>query len=115
MAIKIRLRRMGSNKKPFFRVVVTDIRRPNGGLFIEQLGWYDPKRKGVNFELDLGRVEYWKGKGAEITDTVRSLVKKCRAAAPTPEQAPAPEPTDTGPGPDRSKAVAAGAAEAQEG
>ena len=80
MAVKIRLRRMGSNRKPFFRVVVTDMRRPNEGRFLEALGWYDPKKKGANYELKLDRIEFWKGRGAILSDTVRSLLKKNRAA-----------------------------------
>ena len=80
MAVKIRLRRMGSNKKPFFRVVVTDMRCPNTGRFLETLGWYDPKKKGSNYELDLERIEYWTGRGAQVSDTVRSLVRKNKVA-----------------------------------
>lgn len=95
MAVKIRLRRMGSNKKPFFRVVVADMRRPNEGRCLESLGWYDPKKKGMNYELRVDRIEYWQGKGAVISDTVSSLLKKAkkapaRAAAPVaPAAAPA--------------------------
>ncbi len=80
MAVKIRLRRMGSNKKPFFRVVVTDMRRPNEGRFLEVLGWYDPKRKGVNYELKPDRIDHWVKQGAQVSDTVKSLLKKNRAA-----------------------------------
>jgi small subunit ribosomal protein S16 len=72
---------MGGNKKPFFRVVVTDSRRPNAGRFLEALGWYDPKKKGTNFELKADRVEYWVGKGAQLSDTVRSLMRKLRKTA----------------------------------
>ena len=87
MAVKIRLKRMGSNKKPFFRVVVADMRRPNEGRCIESLGWYDPKKKGMNYELRVDRIEYWQSKGAVTSDTVKSLLKKAkklpaRAAAP---------------------------------
>lgn len=81
MAVKIRLRRMGSNRKPFFRVVVTDMRRPNEGRFLEALGWYDPKKKGTNYQLKMDRIEFWTGRGAILSDTVRSLLKKNRAAA----------------------------------
>lgn len=81
MAVKIRLRRMGSNRQPFFRVVVADMRRPNEGRFLESLGWYDPKKKGTNYELKLDRIEFWQGRGAILSDTVRSLVNKNRAAA----------------------------------
>lgn len=91
MAVKIRLRRMGGNKKPFFRVVVADMRSPNTGRFLETLGWYDPKKPGTNFELKLDRVEYWRGRGALLTDTVRSLVRKQAAArrSASPTAAPA--------------------------
>jgi small subunit ribosomal protein S16 len=92
MAVKIRLRRMGSNKKPFFRVVVTDMRRSNEGRFLELLGWYDPKRKGSNYELKTERIEHWQKQGAQISDTVRSLLKKSRAAARRAVP-PAPPPT----------------------
>ena len=72
---------MGSNKKPFFRVVATDARRPNAGRFLEALGWYDPKKKGVNYELKMDRLEYWAGQGAILSDTVRSMVTKQKKAA----------------------------------
>ena len=92
MAVKIRLRRMGSNKKPFFRIVVADARRPNEGRFLEILGWYDPKKKGTNYELNVDRLEHWKARGAIVSDTVVSLVKKARKAtarAAAPAAAPA--------------------------
>ena len=82
MAVKIRLRRMGSNKKPFFRVVVTDMRRPNAGRFIEALGWYDPKKKGMNYELRTDRIDYWRSQGAIVSETVSSLLKKAKKAPP---------------------------------
>jgi small subunit ribosomal protein S16 len=72
---------MGGNKKPFFRVVATDSRRPNAGRFLEALGWYDPKKKGTNFELKVDRVEYWVGKGAQLSDTVNSFMRKLRKTA----------------------------------
>jgi len=81
MAVKIRLRRMGSNKKPFFRIVVTDARRPNEGRFLENVGWYDPKKEGQNYELKIDRIEHWLGEGAIASDTVRSLLKKNRKVA----------------------------------
>ena len=87
MSVKIRLRRMGSNNKRTFRVVATDSRRSNTGRFLEYLGWYDPKKTGTNYELKLDRIEYWKSKGAELTDTVQDIIKRAKkvsAAAPTP-------------------------------
>ena len=91
MSVKIRLRRMGSNKKPFFRIVVTDARRPNEGRFLENVGWYDPKETGRNYELKLDRIEHWLGQGAVLSDTVRSLLKKNRTAPDSNKQAPVAE------------------------
>ena len=81
MAVKIRMRRMGSNKKPFFRIVATDERSPQSGRYFENVGWYDPKLKGTNYELKLDRVEYWKTNGAIISDSVQSLLGCARRAA----------------------------------
>ena len=81
MAVKIRLRRTGATNDVCYRVVAEDGRSPRDGSFIEQLGWYDPKREGINFELKLDRIEYWKSKGAIPSDTVVSLVKKAKKAA----------------------------------
>ncbi len=76
MAVKMRLRRMGSRNAPFYRVVVQDARRATTGRFIESIGWYDPKQEGNNFSLNLSRVEYWRSSGAQASDTVASLIKK---------------------------------------
>ena len=65
MAVKIRMTRMGNNKKPFFRIVVAEVKRKINGQYLEIVGWYDPKKKNDNFELKLDRVEYWLGTGAE--------------------------------------------------
>lgn len=79
--VKIRLRRMGANKKPFFRIVATDIRSANAGNFLEELGWYEPGKKTANYQLDLAKTEKWLAKGAQPSDTVAILLKKSRAAA----------------------------------
>ena len=79
--VKIRLRRMGANKKPFFRTVATDVRSANAGNFLEELGWYDPTKKTDNYKLDLAKAEAWLAKGAQPSETVASLIKKSRAAA----------------------------------
>jgi small subunit ribosomal protein S16 len=63
------------------------MRRPNEGRCIESLGWYDPKKKGSNYDLRVDRIEYWQSKGAIISDTVRSLLKKAKKA---PARAAAP-------------------------
>lgn len=81
MAVSIRLRRMGSNKDPFYRIVAADARRATDGQFLENLGWYDPKKQPSCFEINMERVDYWTGRGAHLSDTVRSLMKKSRAKA----------------------------------
>ena len=90
MSVKVRLRRMGNNKKPFFRLVAADVRRKNDGAYLEALGWYDPKKSGVNYEIKADRIEYWKSQGAILSDTVVSLMRKHRAAAKKATPAPAP-------------------------
>lgn len=78
MAVKIRLTRTGGRNTACYRVVATDARAPRDGRSIEILGWYDPKREGVNFQLNQERIEYWKSKGAAVSDTVSSLIKRAR-------------------------------------
>jgi small subunit ribosomal protein S16 len=80
MSVKVRLTRTGANKDNCFRVVATDARNPRDGRFIETLGWYDPKKEGVNFNLKMDRINHWKGVGAEVSDTVRSLIKRAGRA-----------------------------------
>ena len=79
--VKIRLRRMGANKKPFFRIVATDVRSANAGNFLEELGWYQPGKKTDNYQLDLAKAEAWLAKGAQPSETVAILLKESRAAA----------------------------------
>ena len=74
--VKIRLRRMGAKKAPYYRVVVADSRSPRDGRFIEELGTYDPMADGEKIKVDLERVKYWISNGAQPTDTVRGLIKK---------------------------------------
>lgn len=78
MAVKIRLRRTGANNDVCYRVVAVDSRSPREGRFIEALGWYDPKRDGVNFSLDAARVDFWRSRGAQFSDTVQSLIRRQR-------------------------------------
>ena len=85
MAVRIRLKQIGALNDPHFRVVVADKRSPRNGRFIEEIGYYRPGKKGTNFKLDLERAQYWISKGAQPSDTVRSLLKKAAkktAAAP---------------------------------
>ena len=77
--VKIRLRRMGMKKKPFYRLVVTDSRTPRDGRFIEEIGFYDPLTEPVNLKIDGERATYWLDNGAQPTDTVRGLLKKAGA------------------------------------
>lgn len=79
--VKLRLTRTGATNDVCYRVVAADTRRARESRFIENLGWYDPKRQGLNFSLDLDRVAHWKAHGAQLSDTVRSLVRRAQAAA----------------------------------
>ena len=76
MAVKIRLRRMGQKKAPFYRIVVADSRYPRGGRFIAQLGPYNPMTAPADIKVDGERAKYWLGVGAQPTDTVKVLLKK---------------------------------------
>ena len=76
MAVKIRLRRMGAKKAPFYRVVVADSRYPRDGRFIEELGTYDPMKDPAEVKVDAEAVKKWIGNGAQPTDTVKALLKK---------------------------------------
>ncbi|PYJ67158.1 MAG: 30S ribosomal protein S16 [Verrucomicrobia bacterium] len=90
MSVSIRLRREGTKNRPYYKVVVADSRSPRDGKFIEIIGTYDPKKPGHNSTLNVDRVEYWISKGAQPSDTVRSLIKKNKKLAVT---APAAETT----------------------
>ena len=74
--VKIRLRRMGAKKAPFYRVVVADSRYPRDGRFIEELGTYDPRQEPAAINIDVERAQAWIKTGAQPTDTVRDLLKK---------------------------------------
>ena len=73
--VKIRLKRMGMKKKPFYRIVVTDSRSPRDGAFIEEIGYYNPLVDPAEIKVD-GGAKYWLGVGAQPSDTVRALLKK---------------------------------------
>jgi small subunit ribosomal protein S16 len=81
MAVAIRLRREGTRNAPYYKVVVADKRSPRDGKFIEIIGNYDPKKKGTNYRIDLVRIDHWVKNGAQMSDTVRSIVKKARKTA----------------------------------
>ena len=76
MAVKIRLKRMGMKKKPFYRIVVADIRSPRDGRFIEEIGYYDPMKPPAEIKIDSEKAATWMKNGAQPTDTVRVLLKK---------------------------------------
>ena len=95
MSVTIRLRRIGRKKQPSYRVVVTDSSRPATGQYLETIGFYNPRRQPAELRLDLNKVEEWVGRGAGMSDTVRSLVRKARKGgdesvglmtAPAPEE-----------------------------
>ncbi len=91
MSVSIRLRREGAKNRPYYKVVVADSRSPRDGKFIEIIGTYDPKVAGENSTLKVDRAEHWIARGAQPSDTVRSLLKKskARAAAASTETVPA--------------------------
>ena len=73
--LTIRLARIGKKKHPYYRVVVTEKTRPRNGRFVEIVGTYDPLKKPAAVQLNSDRVQYWLGKGAQPSDTVRSLIR----------------------------------------
>ena len=87
--LAIRLRRVGSKKRPYFRVVVTDSRSPRDGRFVEVLGHYNPRTKPETLDLNRERLQHWLGVGARPSDSVRTLVARMPAPAPAPEPAAA--------------------------
>jgi small subunit ribosomal protein S16 len=101
MALVIRLRRLGAKSQPFFRIAVTETATARDGRFVEEIGWYDPKKAGTNSNVDGERARHWLSKGAKPSDTVRNIFKEHgligpgrapKTAAPKPKPAAAPEP-----------------------
>ncbi|HIZ20078.1 MAG TPA: 30S ribosomal protein S16 [Firmicutes bacterium] len=76
MAVKIRLRRMGAKKNPFYRIVVADSRYPRDGRFIEEIGYYNPQTEPAEIKVDAEKAQKWMANGAQPTDTVKALLKK---------------------------------------
>lgn len=76
MAVKIRLKRMGASKRPFYRIVVADSRSPRDGRFIEEIGYYNPISEPKQIKIDSEKAEKWLKNGAQPTDTVKDLFKK---------------------------------------
>lgn len=79
MAVKIRLKRLGAKKAPFYRIVVADSRTPRDGKTIAQIGYYDPTKEPAIIKVDVENAKKWIGNGAQPTDTVRALLKKAGA------------------------------------
>jgi small subunit ribosomal protein S16 len=78
MSVKIRLRRIGRKKQPSYRLVVTDTSNPRDGAYLDAVGFYNPRNNPAELRIDLEKVDTWLGKGAGMSDTVSSLVKKAR-------------------------------------
>ena len=76
MAVKIRLKRMGAKKAPFYRVVVADSRYPRDGRFIEEIGYFNPMTEPADVKIDAEKAKKWISNGAQPTDTVKALLKK---------------------------------------
>jgi small subunit ribosomal protein S16 len=81
MAVKIRLARYGAKKKPFYRIVAADSKSPRDGRFVQILGTYDPRNKANGLNLNVESIKGWIAKGAELSDTVRKLVRQAGGAA----------------------------------
>lgn len=96
MSVSIRLRREGAKNRPYYKVVVADSRSPRDGKFIEIIGTYDPKVQGENSTIKVDRAEHWIARGAQASDTVRSLLTKNKArAAAVPDEAGESAPAKT--------------------
>ena len=80
MAVAIRLRREGNRNRPYYRIVVADSRSRRDGRFIEEVGTYDPMLEGINYKVDLEKVDSWISKGAKPSETVGSIIKKAKNA-----------------------------------
>ena len=83
--VKIRLKRMGAKKKPFYRIVVTDSRSPRDGRFIEEIGYYDPLKTPVVIHIDQEKALAWLKKGVQLSDTAKALFKKAGVMDPPAE------------------------------
>jgi len=113
MAVKIRLRRVGRKKQPSYRMVVTESENPRGGAYLDTVGFYNPQRKPAELRIDLPKIDEWIGRGATLSETTESLVRKARrggdktvavstmqiAAEPTPAEPNASEPAPVEPSP----------------
>jgi len=117
MSVKIRLRRVGRKKQPYYRVVVTDTAAPRDGQYLDTVGFYNPLTKPAELRMDLGKVDQWMADGAGLSETVASLVRKARrggdakVALKQPDEATGSTRSRTSPGAAEAPAEAAAAAE----
>lgn len=81
MAVALRLNRQGTKDRPYYKIVAVDSRKRRDGRYIEQVGTYDPLKEGVNYTIDLEKADKWIGVGAQVSETVNSIVRKARTAA----------------------------------
>jgi len=79
--VALRLNRQGTKDRPYYKIVAVDNRKRRDGRYIEQLGTYNPMIEGVNYKVDLDKVDQWIGNGAQPSDTVRDIIKKARKGA----------------------------------
>jgi small subunit ribosomal protein S16 len=77
--LKIRLRRMGTNKRPVYRVVVSDRKKTPTAAVMEEVGFYSPRSEPVEFRVDRERIDYWVARGAQLSPTVKSLLKQAKS------------------------------------
>lgn len=77
--LMIRLRRMGTNKRPVYRVVVSDRKKPPTAAVMEEVGFYSPRSEPVEFRVDRERIDYWVARGAQLSPTVKSLLKQAKS------------------------------------
>ncbi|MSR77083.1 MAG: 30S ribosomal protein S16 [Candidatus Omnitrophica bacterium] len=81
MAVKIRMKRCGTNNRSFWRIVVSEAKMPRDGRFIEEIGYYDPLPKDEKFVVKQDRLEYWLSQGAQASDTIKTLIKRSNKKA----------------------------------
>ena len=78
MAVKIRLRRVGRKKQPSYRMIVTESENPRGGSYLDTVGYYNPQKKPAQLQIDLAKIDEWLRRGATMSETTESLVRKAR-------------------------------------
>lgn len=97
MAVRIRLRRVGRKRQPSYRIVVTESENPRGGAYLDTLGYYNPRGNPAELRIDLARVDEWLSKGASLSETTESLVKKARRGGTKELKVSSTTPADTTP------------------